>query len=583
MTQKLRFCLLLLLVAAMLWAAPLSLMAAENDLTIGVSDVSGAPGETVDIPVVLTNNPGVIAVGLTVAYDKEKLELLHAESTGLLKDATFSQNYGDYPYVLMWNDALSADMKDNGTLAVLTFRIRSNCPEGSTEIVLSAEKGNIHNYDLEDVPFILKNGIVSVAKNHVHDWQPVSYQWSEDHSSCTAQRVCGDSSCGAQESETAVASVAADKEGNKVYTVVFRNAAFAAQIETVKVEKITVTFRLIGATRASEGINYAVDPDNAHGSQYETWIATTSYIVEKGSSVYELFQKAMADAGLSYVANASYLKAVTAPAICGGEALSEKDNGAYSGWMYMVNQKHPSLTLGQYILENGDQVIIHYVNDYRYEEGVAPWLNVADVVGPSEPDTPDIPDTPDVPISFIDVPEGEWFYDAVQYVAKQGLMEGIGGQMFAPAMNTTRGQLVTILYRLEGSPSVIGLKNPFTDLTQDWYEDAVIWAADKGIVKGITSMIYAPEQDITREQAAAILYRYAQYKGYNVQGRADLSVFPDVRTVSAYADTAMSWSVSVGLMNGNIVNGKTLLDPQGFATRAQLATLLQRFCESIVK
>lgn len=583
MTQKLRLSLVLLLVAVMLWAAPLSLMAAESNLAIGVSDVSGSPGETVEIPVVLTDNPGVISVGLTVTYDRERLELLRAENTGLLKDATFSREFGDYPYHMMWNDALGTNMTDNGTLAVLTFRIKSDCPEGNTTVVLSAEKGNIHNYDLEDVPFILKNGTISVAKNHVHDWQPVSYQWSEDHSSCTAQRVCGDSTCGAQESETAVASVVADKEGNKVYTVVFRNAAFAAQIETVKVEKITVSFRLIGATRASEGINYAVDSDNAHGSQYETWIATTSYTVEKGSSAYELFQKAMADAGLSYVANASYLKSVTAPVICGGEALSEKDNGAYSGWMYTVNQKHPSLTLGQYVLENGDQVIIHYVNDYRYEEGTAPWLNAADVVGPSEPDAPDIPDTPDVPISFIDVPEGEWFYDAVQYVAKQGLMEGIGGQMFAPEMNTTRGQLVTILYRLEGSPSVAGLKNTFTDLTQDWYREAVIWAANKGIVKGITSTIYAPEQDITREQASAILYRYAQYKGYDVQSRADLSIFSDVHSVSAYANAAMSWSVSTGLMKGNLVNGKTLLDPQGLATRAQLATLLQRFCEDIMK
>lgn len=588
MNQRLRFGLLLCIVAVMLWAAPLSLMAAEG-LTIGVSDISGAPGETVTVPIVLTDNPGVISIGISVSYDRDKLELLDAKNAGLLKDATFSEKISADPYVLMWNDALNNDMKDNGTLAVLTFRIKSSCPEGSAAIRLSAEKGNIHNYDLEDVPFTLKNGTVFVVKNHTHSWQPVSYQWSEDHSTCTAQRVCGDASCGALESETAVASVSVDKDGNRVYTVTFYHAGFAPQIKTVKTEKIAVTFRLIGTTRASEGVNYGTEPGNAYGSRYETWVATAAYRVEKGASVYDLFQKAMADAGLAYVGNGSYLRSVTAPSLCGGYALAEKDNGAYSGWMYTVNGKHPSLTMGQYALVDGDEVVIHYVNDYRYEENEYPWLEAEDVVGPIEPDipdvpvTPDVPDIPDTPVFFLDVKEGDWFYDAVQYVAKRGLMEGIGGQLFAPAMDTTRGQLVTILYRLEGAPSISGIKNPFTDLTQDWYKNAVIWAADKGIVKGITATLYAPEQNITREQAAAILYRYAQYKGYDVAGRTDLRIFSDYRSVSDYALSAMSWAVSSGLMKGNLIHESILLDPAGSATRSQLASLLQRFCESIAK
>ena len=193
------------------------------------------------------------------------------------------------------------------------------------------------------------------------------------------------------------------------------------------------------------------------------------------------------------------------------------------------------------------------------------------------------PEEPADPIDFADVNENDWFYDEVQYVAQRGLMEGVGNDLFSPATDTTRGQLVTILYRLEGEPSVAGLANPFSDLTQDWYKNAVIWAADNEIVKGMTTTTYAPEEEITREQAATILYRYAAFKGYDTNGAADLSSFVDGNTVSDYAKTAMGWAVSKGLINGSSVNGQILLDPQGTAIRAQLAALLQRYCENIAK
>lgn len=204
-------------------------------------------------------------------------------------------------------------------------------------------------------------------------------------------------------------------------------------------------------------------------------------------------------------------------------------------------------------------------------------------VEPVDPIDPVEPVEPAIPIVFADVKASDWYYEAVQYVAQKGLMEGMENNEFSPATDTTRGQLVTILYRMEGEPGVEGLRNPFTDLTQSWYKDAVIWAAEHEIVKGITETTYVPEDAVTREQVATILYRYAVYKGYDVSGSASLNRFPDAAQTSDYAKTALSWAVSEGLVNGTVINGKTLLDPQGTTIRAQLAALLQRFCEDVVQ
>ena len=182
------------------------------------------------------------------------------------------------------------------------------------------------------------------------------------------------------------------------------------------------------------------------------------------------------------------------------------------------------------------------------------------------------------PLPFPDVTEGDWFYDAVRCAYETGLMDGVGDNLFAPNSETTRAQLVTILYRLAGQPEPGG-DSGFSDVeTGTWYTDAVAWAAENGIVNGVSDTEFAPGDDITREQLAAILYRYAAYQGYDVSQRADLSGFGDASSISGYAQEALSWAHAQGLVLG-FEDGS--LRPQGTASRAQIAAVLMRFLAAV--
>ena len=183
-------------------------------------------------------------------------------------------------------------------------------------------------------------------------------------------------------------------------------------------------------------------------------------------------------------------------------------------------------------------------------------------------------------LPFGDVKSADWFYNDVKYVYDKGMMAGTAADVFAPNATTTRAMIVTILYRLEGSPAVTGT-GAFVDVPAgQWYTDAVNWAAANQIVKGTSATTFAPNDSITREQMAAILYRYAQYKGYDVTKKADLSGYSDNGQVSAYAKDALAWANAAKLING-VTN--TTLAPQGNATRAQVSAILHRFCDGVVK
>lgn len=182
-------------------------------------------------------------------------------------------------------------------------------------------------------------------------------------------------------------------------------------------------------------------------------------------------------------------------------------------------------------------------------------------------------------IPFTDVKDGDWFREAVGYVYKAGLMNGTAPDRFDPYTTTTRGMIVTILHRYDGSPAAA--MSSFQDVPAgQYYTNAVDWAAATGVVNGYAPGLFGPDLTITREQLAAILYRYAQSKGYDVSGRADLSGYADVGQVSSYAQEPIAWANYAGLING--VNEYTL-QPGGYATRAQVATILMRFCENVAK
>ena len=178
-------------------------------------------------------------------------------------------------------------------------------------------------------------------------------------------------------------------------------------------------------------------------------------------------------------------------------------------------------------------------------------------------------------VPFTDVKETDWFYDAVGYVYENGMMSGTGNNQFSPNVTTTRGMIVTILYRLEGSPAVSTAS--FDDVAAgEYYANGVSWAAANGVVSGYGNNLFGPNDPITREQMATILYRYAQYKEYETVVTGDVSSFTDGTSVSSYAVEPMNWAVGTGLLSGV---GNNILNPTGNATRAEAATILMRFCE----
>ena len=180
---------------------------------------------------------------------------------------------------------------------------------------------------------------------------------------------------------------------------------------------------------------------------------------------------------------------------------------------------------------------------------------------------------------FEDVDLNRWYHKGIDFVVSENLMVGMGNNLFQPNGSLTRGQLATILYRLAGSPETSG-KSPFTDVAEGrYYSDAVAWAAENGIVTGITDTLFAPNQPVTREQLVTMIGRYAEKKGIEIVAKGDLNAYPDASNVSNYAKAYMIWAVENGIVNG--AGGKLM--PKDTASRAQIAAIIMRYCEAFGK
>ncbi|MGM9599871.1 MAG: S-layer homology domain-containing protein, partial [Faecousia sp.] len=202
---------------------------------------------------------------------------------------------------------------------------------------------------------------------------------------------------------------------------------------------------------------------------------------------------------------------------------------------------------------------------HKYENGVCVQCGEKD---PNEQPT----------IEFVDVPQKAWYVEAVNYAVQNGLMNGVGNDQFNPEGSMTRAMLVTVLWRYEGEPEAG--ENTFSDVPNgQWYTNAVAWAAENGIVGGVGNNRFDPNGEITREQMATILFRYAEKKGIDTSKRGSLNIFSDEKQLSDYAKDAVQWAVAEQIINGS--DGKLL--PQGSATRAQVATILMRFIENKIK
>lgn len=256
------------------------------------------------------------------------------------------------------------------------------------------------------------------------------------------------------------------------------------------------------------------------------------------------------------------------------------ENGAISVDRYATEGDDVTITVSPdeaYMLDeltvtaNGKEVEVKDNGDGTYTFKMPSADAKIVVTFAEDPDWEPEPEEPAMP--FTDVNDNDWFYDVVLYAYDNGLMTGVSATEFAPNQTTTRGMIVSMLARLEGVTSAEDAG--FADVAaNDWYATAVNWAASVGVVNGYEDNTFRPNAPITREQMAAILYNYADYKGYDVSARADLSDYADAASISSWAEDVLAWANAEGLINGMTA---TTIDPQGATTRAQTAAMFERF------
>ena len=314
-----------------------------------------------------------------------------------------------------------------------------------------------------------------------------------------------------------------------------------------------------------------------HDSRSYTNLLTTTgkVTVTAGSSVRDAFVTALDRDQIGYTEQSNgYFPTI------GG--WSEFERGEKSGWMYLVNGSMPSVAAQDYELTGNATVVWFYTDDYSNDYGSESWDDDSSSSGttttPTTPTTPANP-VPDKAMSFTDVKSNDWYYSSVRYAYDNGLFSGVSHDSFGPGDSMDRSMLATVLYSLDGKPAAG--KSGFADVADGaWYADAVAWAAEHGIVSGVGGGAFTPGGTITREQLAVMLYRYAQYKGYDVSKTADLSGYADQDKLSDWAAQAVQWACGSGLMNGR---SAAQLAPEGTLTRAEAATMLKAFCENVKK
>lgn len=342
-------------------------------------------------------------------------------------------------------------------------------------------------------------------------------------------------------------------------------------------EKITVYFTLYG-DEVHGAVKKDKDKHTLKKGNLDEWISQTKVVVDKASTAMDLVEKMLKEYDMEYTNDDGYLSEI--------KGLGAFDNGNLSGWMYTLNGKHPKTSLAECVLEDGDKIVLHYTDDYKQEEekkssGSSGSSSSGSSSNKKTDSSVNIPiiipnsDSNAEEITFVDVKLSDWFYEAVKYVTLKKLMNGTD-KGFEPELNMSRAMLVTVLYRLAGTPEIAG-SNKFSDVADgEWYTAAVIWAAENEIVNGISETEFAPNENVTREQLAAIIYRYAKFKGNQTENTASLEEFTDCEEISDWAKTALSWARAKELINGTAEN---TLSPKAEATRAQVAVILMRFLE----
>ena len=353
--------------------------------------------------------------------------------------------------------------------------------------------------------------------------------------------------------------------------------AFTLKTE-VPAKYITISFDPNGGTgtmkpmRVKAGVGYTLPECTftpPEGKEFAGWLAVNGNVYPAGHDVFSTYDQSLkatwkdkeaAEITISFDPNGG-TGTMQPMKVKSGEnftlpecTFTPPESKEFAGWLAANGNVYPA----------GNVVTFSIDQSFK-----ATWKDTAEV---------------DVTEMFSDVTKN-WAYPGIQYCVTHKLMGSTGGDKFAPTMTTTRAQIVQILYNLEGEPEVSGT-TPFTDLTQDWYQDAVLWAYQTGVVAGTgDGTTFDPDLPVTREQIAVILMEYTD-RILNIKRTwtpADLSTFPDAGSVSDWAKDAMADAVGLGLISGASNGGQTYLNPQGSATREQVATILMEFCKNVKK
>lgn len=277
----------------------------------------------------------------------------------------------------------------------------------------------------------------------------------------------------------------------------------------------------------------------------EMWIQpTVVYDQPEGTTAMDVFRQVLTANGYSYEAKGSYVQAVIKP---DGTKVAEFSKGPNSGWVFRVNGEFPDVAMQDCRLSDGDVIEVFFTADYMDEPGM--FLPFTDVTN-------------------------HWAYSAIKRVYTRGWMVGMDEKTFAPDQQLSRAMLAVILYAMAGEPAVTG-ESPFTDVPAGcWYTDAIVWAAQNGIVCGFGDGTFRPNEAVTRAQAAVMLYGYAAFTGADVTARADLSAYSDAGQIPAWALDAMQWANARRLIVGR---DSSHLVPDGKTTRAEMAAILSAY------
>lgn len=354
-----------------------------------------------------------------------------------------------------------------------------------------------------------------------------------------------------------------------------------------RVERIRVGVKILGHDDRKCDNKYTYKKDS---KKFET-ILNKKVTLNEGETVFDAFLAAVTEAEIEYTEKSyGYITSIN--------GIKEFDHGPNSGWMFSLDGELTDTGCRDTKLSENCTVVWFYTDDYGKEDGstvsssssssssskgnsssIAPAI-VQNTTKPEKPKKEEANQEDDTTptLTFTDVSEDSWYYDAVNFANTKKLMKGTE-KGFEPELPLSRAMLVTILYRLDGA--VVSATPSFSDVGEgSWYEDSVFWAKENNIVNGISETEFAPDAPITREQFATILYRYIQFKGYELKEKGNLSEFEDSEDISDWAYDALSH-----INAGNLISGvsKTKMSPKGNATRAQAATILMRFHKMFIK